>query len=132
MVQYQLLMSKKKKDRNVSRLRAEVEFLRAQLKTTAQDPGTRGHEPERVVGLNTLVNNFSTDDRRHETEPIYQVDAGVLKNDLLKTFSLTGLALLALFSAYFTQPFWPGIGRGLSRYGQTIVTTLQKQVPGVK
>ena len=120
-------MSKKNKDREVTRLRAEVEFLKAQLKTVV--PETFQQAPAIKTGTATPISGGGNQSGR---ELVYQVEPAILKKDLIKTFSLTGLALVLLFGVYFSEPLWPPVGRGLSTYGNNIMTTLQKQFSRVK
>ncbi len=113
-------MSKKnKKDKQVSQLRSEIEFLRAQLKSGGQS---------RNQVVEAKMNNFPVPSRVSPTVasgtaiPI-EVTTAYLKGDLVKTFVLTGISFGLVFGLYFTEPQWPTIYQAVSSNLQKVNLT---------
>lgn len=99
----------KNKNKGVSRLRAEVEFLRAQLKNS-------GGLPERtVVSSEALAGKFVTrifngqSAQVSKTTVTYRIEPGQLRSDLKKTLFLTIFSLTFLFALYYSQPYLPAL-----------------------
>lgn len=77
-----------KKDKELARLRREVEVLRAQLGTSKTIPQAKRSE------------------RSTKAPPRGAVPQTMLKRDLLKTGVLTLISLTLLATLYLTQPHW--------------------------
>lgn len=92
-------MSKKKKGKDISKLRAQVEFLKAQLKTRpATGSWLEAAPPRAPEQSSTLV--------KAKEVGTYQLNPALLREDLRKTFLLTFLVGLLLAVAYLTQNYW--------------------------
>jgi hypothetical protein len=88
-----------KKNKETRRLRAQVEFLKAQLKTQAGASSWR-------EGASASAASTSP---AKETKA-YPLPPTLLRQDLRKTFLLTLGASLFLAVAYLTQNYWPLLG----------------------
>ncbi|MEK7611094.1 MAG: hypothetical protein AAB486_01810 [Patescibacteria group bacterium] len=121
-------MGKKNKNKDVSRLRAEVEFLRAQLKNS-------GGLSERPLVITGVVSDKVPEGAFNVRPPssskttiTYRIEPGQLRSDLKKTFFLTVISLAFLFSLYFSQPFLPTF---VASINQAIINSPLK-IPAIK
>lgn len=96
-------MSKKKKDKDTSRLRAQVEFLKAQLKSRPAATSWREEVFATPASKETTLGEANG-------ATIYHPEPALLRRDLRKTFFLTFLAGILLIGAYLTQNYWSLIG----------------------
>lgn len=92
-------MSKKKKNKDISKLRAQVEFLKAQLKTQS-----RASSWQEEAAASTAAPASAPSQAKEVIA--YQLNPTLLRRDLRKTFLLTFFAGLLLAAAYFTQNYW--------------------------
>lgn len=89
-----------RKDKEIARLRREIEALRAQVRSQKSDIADQQTEAKEA--------------KVEAEETTETLDTSYLKRDLLKTFTLTILAVAILFALYFTQPQWPQLVDRLS------------------
>lgn len=121
-------MAKKNKNKDVSRLRAEVEFLRAQLKNS-------GSLSERLLvttgAMSDKVPASAFNGRpliSSKTAVTYRIEPGQLRNDLKKTFFLTVFSLAFLFAIYFTQPYLPTLAKSINQ----VLLNSPLKIPAIK
>lgn len=95
-------MAKKiKKDKELLRLRRQVEALKAQL----AERGTGGVKG--VKGKEGLEGVRELKEGKNEAAEFSCLAGPYLKGDLFRTFSLAFVSLAIIFSLYLTQSQWP-------------------------
>lgn len=102
-------MGKKSKEKETRRLRAQVEFLKAQLKS---QPKTSSWLEEESHQTKKEAQPLAS----QKASVIYRSDALLLRQDLRKTLLLTLLAGLFLIAAYLSQGYGTLIGQNVDKF----------------
>lgn len=112
-------------NKEVRHLRAQVEALKAQLKVSGS---------QNTVAIRAIGHGYSTETRALKNdsrkENVYSLDSKYLISDLKKTFALTALAILVLFSTYFSEPYWKNWDRYLTEISKNVLSLIKKPVVG--